>query len=247
MEDLEKKFLEGETEEENEEQVPNTDETPAPAPQEVLSPSDTSAQENENPPIVEENGATETSIKTFTQDEVDKLIGDTRIKTREKTFRYIYDRYGVNNEEEMDNLVGNAQRYDTQKEIYDSDKKAWDAERSETGNKLTEMSEQIALMQSGIDPARYEDAKLILKGKGMEVTLENINAQLDSHPEWKKSENRVEEKVDNNVVEETMPQGEENKPEMTTTRIKTLGNEPKPVPEETEEEKAEKLFKIKFH
>ena len=190
----------------------------------------------DNPaPIVEEDGAIETSIKTFTQDDVDKLVGDTRVRTREKTFNYIYNRYGVKSEEELDSLVANAQRFDTQKEMYDADKASWEKEKDENNTRLNEMSEQIALMQSEIDPARYEDAKLILKGKGMDVTLENIQGELNTHPEWKKEEAKPEP-----------AQVQEEKP-AEVTRIKTLGNEQKPAPSVSEEEQAEKLFKMKFH
>ena len=201
-----------------------------------IEPAVTSTEEKKEPEIVEENGSFETSIKTFTQEDVDKLVGDTRIKTREKTFRYVYDRYGVKSEEEMDALVANAQRYDTQKDMYESDKHAWETERSETEGKLADMSEQIALMQSGVDADRYEDVKLILKGKGLDVTLENIEAQLESHPEWKKTE-------------EVKPEVEEKPEEKATvkTRITALGNEPKPAAPASEEEQAEKIFRMKFH
>ena len=183
------------------------------------------------PEIKEENGVVETSIKTFTQPELDKIVGDTRVRTREKTFRYIYDRYGVKDEAELDALVANAQRYDTQKEMYDNDKASWEHERDENSQKLADMSEQIALMQSNIAPERYEDAKLILKGKGMEVTLENIQAELETHPEWAKEQP---------VVPEPAP---EPKPVM---RIKTLGNEAQPAKEESEDEQAQKVFKMKW-
>jgi len=182
--------------------------------------------------LVEENGAVDTSIKTFTQEDVDKLVGDTRVRTREKTFRYIYDRYGVKNEEELDGLIANAQRYDTQKEMYESDKANWETEKSESDKRLNDMSEQIALMQSEISPDRYEDAKLILKGKGLEVNLENISAELATHPEWKKEEAKVEE-----------PKAA---PEKPTMRIRALGNEQRPAPEVSEEEQAQKLFKMKW-
>ena len=182
--------------------------------------------------LIEENGAVDTSIKTFTQEDVDKLVGDTRVRTREKTFRYIYDRYGVKNEEELDGLIANAQRYDTQKEMYESDKANWETEKSESDKRLNDMSEQIALMQSEISPDRYEDAKLILKGKGLEVNLENISAELATHPEWKKEEVKAEEK----------PAA----PEKPTMRIRALGNEQRPAPEVSEEEQAQKLFKMKW-
>jgi len=186
------------------------------------------------PELVEENGAVDTSIKTFTQDDVDKLVGDTRVKTREKTFRYIYDRYGVKNEDELDSLIANAQRYDTQKEMYESEKANWETEKSDNDKRLSEMSEQIALMQSQIDPERYEDAKLILKGKGLEVSLENIESELATHPEWKKEEP---------VAPAPAPAPVPEKPQM---RIKALGNEQKPAPELSEEEEAQKIFKMKW-
>lgn len=185
-------------------------------------------------PIVEENGVMETSIKTFTQDDVNKIVGDTRMKTREKTLKAVYGEYGLNSKEELDELVTNGQRYETQKELYESDKSAWETERKETQNRLNEMSEEIALMKSGIRPEKYEDAKLILKGKGLEVNAENIAIELEKHPEWNKVEPKSEHKA------------EEEEPAKETTRIKVLGNEPKPAPQLSEEEQAQKVFKMKW-
>lgn len=180
-------------------------------------------------PVVEEDGVIETSIKYFTQDDVNDIVGKTRIDTRNKTFKYIYDRYGVKDEGELDNLIGNAQRYDTLKEETDNERNSWETERNERDSRLASMSEEIALMKSGIAPERYEDAKLILKGKGLEVNLENIQAELESHPEW----NPVKEEP---VVEEKKE---------PVTRIVKLGNE-KPAPvEEDEETQAMRLFKLR--
>jgi len=186
--------------------------------------------EKEEPvPVVDENGTIETSIKYFTQDDVNDIVGKTRIDTRNKTFKYIYDRYGVKDEGELDNLIGNAQRYDTLKEETDNERNSWETERNERDSRLASMSEEIALMKSGIAPERYEDAKLILKGKGLEVNLDNIQAELESHPEW----NPVKEEP---VVEEKKE---------PVTRIVKLGNE-KPAPvEEDEETQAMRLFKLR--
>lgn len=197
------------------------------------------------PPIVEENGTMETSIKTFTQPEVDKLVGDTRVKTREKTFNYIYNRYGVKNEEEMDALVANAQRYDTLKETTDSERAAWETEKTERDGRLTSMSEEIALMKSGVDANRYEDVKLILKGKGMEVNEENIASELATHPEWVSKE--PEETVGEESNEKPVEKPAEKPAPVVTTRIKALGNEAKPAPQMSEEQEAERLFRMKFH
>ena len=220
----------GPAETEPEPQVPVQEEAAEPNPdaQQVL------PQPPVEPEIVEENGAMETSIKTFTQDEVNKIVGDTRMRTREKTMAAVYGRYGCKNEEELDQLVSNAQRFETQKEEYEADKSAWETERSDAEKRLGEMSEEIALMKSGIKPEKYEDAKLIIKGKGLEVTTETIAKELESHPEWNKEEPKKEETPEMVKPEET-------------TRIKTLGNEPKPAAPESELEQAQKLFKMNFH
>lgn len=140
------------------------------------------------PEMHEENGVFEAPSKTFTQSQVDDIAGRTRLETREKTFRYIYDRYGVKDESELDNLIGNAQRYDTLNEQYENEKRSWQEADMNRNNELAEVKERIALMESGIDKERYEDAKLILKGKGLEINAENIANELNTHPEWKKQE-----------------------------------------------------------
>lgn len=215
----------------------------APTPTEPVQPESEPTGTSPEEPVAEDVNpeANNPYVKTFTQEDVDKLVGETRVKTREKTFKYIFDRYGVKDENELDDLVAQAQCYDTFKEESESEKASWEQERNDRDARLTQMSEEIALMKSGIDADRYEDAKLILRGKGLEVTLENINAELATHPEWKKEE------VGEVAEESTAPAQEEEKPIPTaTTRITTLGNEPKPVAPASEEEQAEKLFKMKF-
>lgn len=165
-------------------------------------------QEEQSDTVIEEEGTTEPAqdvpaqdtiredensfetpaTKTFTQEEVNDIVGKIRVNTREKTFKYIYDRYGVGSEEELDEMVGSAQRLDTFREKYDADKSDWTRQLQERDTQLSDIKEKVALMESGIDSARYEDAKLILRGKGLEVTLENINNELTTHPEWKKEE-----------------------------------------------------------
>lgn len=170
----------------------------------------------------EENGVMSAPLK-FTQSQVNEMVGKTRTDTRDKTFRYIYDRYGVNSEEELDNLVGNAQRFDSLKEEYDAARADWKNQSSARDLELAGVKEQVALMQSGIDSSRYEDAKFILKGKGLEVSLENIQQELATHPEWKKQDAGMMPAPNPNFVktgEPAMPLNAE--PE---GRISVLGNE----------------------
>lgn len=185
------------------------------------------------PEMHEENGVIEAPTKTFTQSQVDEIAGRTRLETRDKTFRYIYDRYGVKDEAELDNLIGNAQRYDTLQEQYDNDKRNWsDADKARNAE-LCEVKEKVALMESGISKDRYEDARLILKGKGLEVTPENIANELATHPEW---------------ANQPAPQHEEfrPKPQEPESQISVLGNESAPVDDHLSEEDwaMKHLFKL---
>ena len=182
---LEGEIIEGETSTPTtEEEIPELNSTPIPT--------DTDDTDGEKEVAVEteteESSENPFSIdsKVFTQSQVDEIAGKTRVDTREKTFKYIYGRYGVNNEEELDEMVGRGQRFDLLQEEFDNAKTEWNTRNSEREKELAQVKEQIALMQSDIDSSRYEDAKLILKGKGLDITVENIERELATHPEWSK-------------------------------------------------------------
>ena len=198
------------------------------------------------PEMHEENGVMEAPIKMFTQSQVDDIAGKTRLETREKTFRYIYDRYGVNSEEELDDLIGNAQRYDSLKEAYDADKLEFKHSREAADNELRDIKEKVALLESGIDKDRYDDAKFILKGKGLDVTIENIQNELATHPEWRKIEKAEEKPADQNFVK-TSEGSVGQMPSEPVSKLSVLGNEPLSTSEEVlddEEKRAMRMFKL---
>lgn len=188
-------------------------------------------------PVADETAPTPTP-KMFSQDEVNELMGQVRAETRDRTFKYVYGRYGVEDENGLDELIGNAQRYDTLKENTDAERNSWEEERRSRGSELCELKERLALLESGIDKDRYEDAKFILKGKGLEITPEAIANELATHPEWKKGEEK-----------KTYTPEEPAKPEIKVPEVPNiLGNEGSGMkaPEKSEEDVAmEKYFKIK--
>lgn len=194
----------------------------------------------------EENGVVEAPIKMFTQSQVDDIAGKTRLETREKTFRYIYDRYGVNSEEELDDLIGNAQRYDSLKEAYDADKLEFKHSREASDNELRDIKEKVALLESGIDKDRYDDAKFILKGKGLDVTIENIQNELATHPEWRKIEKAESKPAEQNFVK-TSEGSVGQMPSEPVSKLSVLGNEPSSHSDdelEDEEKLAMRMFKL---
>ena len=183
--------------------------------------------ENENvetsAPVVEEQTETEPvhEERIFTQSQVNDLVGKTRMETREQTYRAIYGRYGVDDEVGMDELVGNAQRYETVRGEYDEARKGWETTNAARDAELTEVKEHVALLESGIDRARFDDAKAIIKAKGLEITVENIQNELATHPEWKGTKT---EEINPNFRQNPngQPQSINLAPEST---IKVLGNE----------------------
>lgn len=118
--------------------------------------------------------------KMFDQNYVNDIVGKTRMEAREKAMRNLYDRYGVNGDDELDGILGKGQAYDVLQENFNN-----------TNAQLQEALVKMALMESGILPSKWEDAKLILTGKNMEVTLDNINRELATHPEWMSQQSQV--------------------------------------------------------
>lgn len=111
--------------------------------------------------------------KMLSQSQVNEIVGRTRTETRDSTLKGIHDRYGVSNESELDSIVGNGQRYDMLHDDYEK-----------VLSQLKEANIKLAMYDSGINPERYEDARFILQGKKLDITPENIKAELATHPEW---------------------------------------------------------------
>lgn len=210
-------------------------------------------EETETAPgeIDPETGIAEGSAtKTFTQSQVDEIAGKIRKETREKVTKSFFDRYGVNSEEELDDLFGDAQRYTTVQDMFDTERKAWTEADTARNAELASLKESVALLESGIDRNRYEDAKFILKGKGLEVTVENIEQELATHPEWKSTPSGPSTEPTPEHPFRKLPQGApipgapaKSEP---PTQLNVLGNNgsDNPEPELSERERAMKLFKL---
>lgn len=112
--------------------------------------------------------------KMLTQSQVNELVGRARQEGRESAMRELYGRYGVSSDEEMNDVFGRGQTYAALDDEYNKQKES-----------MIQLMTENALLKSNIDAARWDDVKYILKGKGYEVTPENIEAEIASHPEWR--------------------------------------------------------------
>lgn len=214
-----------EAEEETKEQEPELNSSPVPTEEQVKesgleqesevsdAPTATeSAEQNVASEMTEEQKAVE---KMLSQSQVDEIVGRTRTETRDKTLKGIFDHYEVADEAGLDNLFAKSQAYDTLKDETDS-------VIGQMKSELEEVKSKVAMYESNIAPERYEDVKLILKGKGKDITAENILSEIETHPEWKKAD-PIPETADNpDVAGDGNFVKVESKPESS---IEVLGND----------------------
>jgi len=140
---------------------------------------DTAQEENVDNGVAEENSGVQTepevqpTEKMLTQSQVNELVGKARAEGRESALKELYGRYGVNDDNEMNDMFGKGQGYDLLNEEY----------QNLNGN-FKNLSAENALLKSGVVANRWDDVKAILGMKGMDVSVENIQAELATHPEW---------------------------------------------------------------
>ena len=139
-------------------------------------------EEEEN---TDETQPSEPEEKTLTQSQVNEIVGRMRQELREKltkelteTIRHEFlERYGVESDDELNDVFGKGQAYESLNDDYTAQ-----------SGRLQELSTENALLKSKADPERWEDIKLILSGKGLEVNEDNIVSESETHPEWFRAE-----------------------------------------------------------
>ena len=169
-----------ENEVKEEDEVGEKETTPTPVPTEV------EPGVEEVPPTEGDTRTPEGGEKMIPQSEVNRLVGTTRQEAREKArvelreevkqevMREFFEKFGVQDEAEMDSVFGKGQQYDILNDDY-----------TRQGNDFAAVREENVLLKSEVTPEKWEDAKLILKGKGLEITPENIANEIATHPEWR--------------------------------------------------------------
>lgn len=122
--------------------------------------------------------------KMLTQSQVNELVGKARAEGRASAMKELYERYGVNDDNEMNDVFGKGQGYDLLNDDYNT-----------LNGNYKNLSAENALLKSGVVANRYDDVKAILGMKGLDVTVENIQAELTTHPEWVNGGAQVEAPV----------------------------------------------------
>lgn len=164
----------------------------------------------------EKNGENE---RKFTQSQVNEIAGKARADGRASALKELYSRYGVDDESGLDGILGKGMTYDELNEAY-----------STQGKSLREVQAENALLKTQINPTRWEDVKLILNGKGLDVTAENISGLLETHPEW----------LGDSVKQSSVEKAEEIA--KTPSRITKLGSELSNDKDAEQKEALDRLF-----
>lgn len=174
--------------------------------------------------------------KMLTQSQVNELVGRARQEGRESALRELYGRYGVSGDSELNDVFGRGQAYVT----LDDDFKA-----EQSSNKA--LLAENALLKTKVDESRWEDIKAILGSKNMDITPENIEAEIPTHPEWRQMAAVAQPQPQAQPQQDSLLQGQQPQQQQQAV-LRKLGSESTAKDggngddEESEKERAMKLF-----
>ena len=129
---------------------------------------ETSTTENEEVEVVE-NTEQEETPKTFTQEQVNEMVKARLDRDRKSLFK----RYGVEDRNALDDLIGKAQSYSVMEERYNA-----------IQSEVNSLKESNLFLKNNINPERYDDVRTFFKGKELELNEENLANELSTHIEW---------------------------------------------------------------
>lgn len=171
--------------------------------------------------------------KMLTQSQVNELVGRARQEGRESALKELYGRYGVSGDSELNDVFGRGQAYLT----LDDDFKA-----EQSSNKA--LLAENALLKTKVDESRWEDIKAILGSKNMDITPENIEAEIPTHPEWRQtvSVQQQAQPQQDSLQPQAQPQPQQQAVLRKLGSESTAKNGENGDDEESEKEQAMKLF-----
>jgi hypothetical protein len=196
--------------------------------------------------IADESQQNKNVEKMIAQSKVNDIAAKARQEGRDSAIKELLMKYGVNSSDELDDLFGKGQSFVD-----------LDNEYNMQGESYRNALAENALLKSRIDLNRWEDVKLILGGKGLEITPENIEAHIVNHPEWRTMETGGDAmngtgKVLTPEMGEQLSKGitVDNNSNMfkQPATLRKLGNEASPTDTKmSEEELAKKLYDLRWN
>ena len=119
----------------------------------------------------------------FTKERVNELM-QKRVERSHKSF---FDRYGVKDLNELDDLFGRAKSVDSlNQKIQDLLKSGEDLQTryNELESANRDLLKKYAFTSRNIRPEMYSDIETYFKGKGLDINEETLNEELKTHLDW---------------------------------------------------------------
>ena len=140
--------------------------------------------ENENPGIKPTGRQTgKSSPAMFTKERVNELMQ----KRIERSHQAFFNRYGVKDLNELDDLFGKAKSIEgLNQKIEELTKGNQDLQTrfDELTNQNRDLAKRYAFTSRNIKPELYSDIETYFKGKGLDITEETLNEELKTHMDW---------------------------------------------------------------
>ena len=140
--------------------------------------------ENENPgtkPTGRQTG--KSSPAMFSKERVNELMQ----KRIERSHQAFFNRYGVKDLNELDDLFGKAKSVDgLNQKIEELTKGNTDLQGKfdELTNQHRDLTKKYAFTSRNIRPEMYSDIETYFKGKGLDITEDTLNEELKTHLDW---------------------------------------------------------------
>ena len=125
----------------------------------------------------------ESSPITFTKERVNELMQ----KRVERSHQSFFNRYGVKDLNELDDLFGKAKSVDgLNQKITELTTGNTDLQNryTELEGKYKDMVKKYAFTSRNIRPELYNDIETYFKGKNLEITEDTLNEELKTHLDW---------------------------------------------------------------
>ena len=114
--------------------------------------------------------------QTFTKEQVNRLMQ----KRVERSHNAFFNRYGVKNLEELDNLVGKSRSYDATMQL----NAEWEKKYNDLSTQHTDLTKKYVFQSKNINPKKFGDIETYFKGKNIPIDENSLTEELKNHPDW---------------------------------------------------------------
>ena len=130
------------------------------------------------------------SPEMFTKERVNELM-KRRIERSHQSF---FNRYGVKDLKELDDLFGKAYNSDEIKQQLEESlaaNKDLQSKYDDLTNQHSDLTKRYAFNSKNINPEKYSDIETYFKGKNLDINEDTLSEELKTHQDWVKNANVI--------------------------------------------------------